>query len=207
MPEPSAPAFFLAMKTRTFILLALGFAVLVFAGVVVRDTRATQRKAARLQAVMQAAKPGQELSPDLTQLIAEDPESFRTMACRFKPQGMEQCAAIRFLLENTWQQRLYLAPRKVLSGQIIVADGNLEAYDIGFGQAGRMVINVENRQYTYFLHIPAGNPVLKPTDAYFFLAPGTSDQERAAALDWDVGFLTDLRTVQNGQELLKSHSR
>ena len=210
MPEPSAPAFFspvFSMKTRTKALLIFGFAVLVFAGVVIRDSRATQRKADRLHAILKASRPGQEVGPELQALAAEDPDAFRTKACIRKPTGSEECHVFDFRLENDWQNRLRLAPRKIFAGRLVISDGHAVASSFGFGQGDALIAVTENGETAYFPALPPNSPVFHPAMRHFFFTPATPANERAAALDWDMDFLTSLRRVQNGQELLKSSSR
>jgi hypothetical protein len=173
----------------------------------VKETRATQKKADQIHAILKAVRPGQEIDSELKRLSESDPDEFKTGACRFKPKNVEQCSSISFRFENHWLHRLHLAPRKMYAGQIVVSDGRLEAYSTGFGEAGRQIINTENRDYPYYWQVPSGNPVVKATDAYFYLTAATPDVDRAAALDWDTSFLTDLRRVENARQLLKSSLR
>lgn len=191
------------MKIRTKALLTIGFAVLVFAGVVVKDLRASQRAAGRMHGILKNTRLAQEVSPELKALMEEYPQAFRTQACIRKPPSAASCQAIRFLFENTWLARLRLVPRKIFSGVVVLADGRLVGASLGFGQPQAMVAVTENGDLEYFPHLPDDNPVFKNTKHFYFSA-ATLDSERSEALDWDIEFLTNLRTVQHGKELLRS---
>ncbi|HUQ49157.1 MAG TPA: hypothetical protein VM056_00435 [Terriglobales bacterium] len=172
------------------------------------ETKKTQRRADRMHAILKASRPDRQVDRDLAEFMREEPQVFQTKPCIRKPEDAVACRSVGFHFQNDWPYRLRISPRKAFSGVMVVADDRVVAQSLGFGQfPDEIIVFRENGKFSYFPKISDDSPLFKSTMQPYFVTAADSDEDRSRALDWDNSFLTDLRTIKNANELLKSSPR